>query len=133
MLSKALLNEFHTSVLCNCVFLITFKSGVRRTSTGISVEFKHAEIYNPQNFSRISAVNAANTALSVQPTQTLFHRCPVSVSRLRSGQDVTGCARRLLIGWSKYIQDGRQRRGRTTTLLGLAVSCYNFNVVQRRG
>lgn len=44
-------------------------------STGISVKFKHAEIYNPQNFSRISALSAANTALSVQPTQTLFRRC----------------------------------------------------------
>ena len=43
----------------------------------MSVKFKHAEIYNPQNFSRIAALNAANTALSVQPTQPLFHRCLV--------------------------------------------------------
>jgi len=61
VLSKALLNEFHTSVLCNCVFVITFKSGVRGMSTGISVTLKHSEIYNPQNFSRISALNATNT------------------------------------------------------------------------
>jgi len=58
----------------------------------------------------------------------------VLISRLRSWEDVTGCARRLLIGWSKYIHDdGRQWRGRTT-LLGLAVKfCYNFNAVQTKG
>ena len=52
-------------------------------STGISVKCEHAEIYNPQNFSRISTLNAANTALSFQQTQTLFHRCLVLISRLR--------------------------------------------------
>ena len=61
VLSKALLNEFHTSVLCNCVFVITFKSGARGMSTGISGTFKHVELYNKRNLSRISALNAANT------------------------------------------------------------------------
>jgi hypothetical protein len=35
----------------------------------------------------------------------------------------------MLIGWSKYIQDGRQWRGRTTSLLGLALSSVTTSML----
>jgi hypothetical protein len=48
-------------------------------STGMSVKFKHVEIYNPQNFSRIAALNATNTALSFRSVNTtaVSYRCLV--------------------------------------------------------
>jgi hypothetical protein len=76
VISKALFNEFHTSVLCNWVFLIIFESGVHHMNTCTDVKFRHSKISNPLT-SVVSQRSVIPARCQFSTHKTLVHRCLV--------------------------------------------------------